>query len=434
MTVFWILAAGLTGMALLFILPPLFRNHASDEHLDENQINLAVFKQQIEELDADLAAGNLEQSQYDSARRDLEKELLLDIDDQPADSGNDNGRSGRWAAGILTLAAPAVALAMYLSVGNRQIIDRLGPGQHQAQARAQAKQDAEDLPSMEVLVERLAQRMEENPGNVEGWVMLGRSYTSLGRHKDALKSYEKAKALAPEEPVVLLGYAEAVAKSTGTLEGEPAEVIAHVLELEPSNPNGLWMMGLLEFDRSNYAQAVANWQKLEAQLEPDSEDAAALRGYMAEARQQGNLPGAPAVMPPPAMTQVAEPATQPAAQPAGDGGKAVTVKVSLDPALQDKLDPSATLFVLARALQGPPMPLAIHRLTASDLPVEVTLDDSMAMMPQMKLSSFPQVRITARVSKTGQAKPESGDLEGEVKPVTPGQAEVVAVLIDSVRP
>ncbi len=427
MMVFWILAAGLAGLALLFIVPPILSKKANTAQMDENQINMAVFQQQIGELDTDLASGSLDQSQYDSARLDLEKELLSDIDEPAPDSDKQGLNSGRWAAGVLAVAAPAVALAMYLMVGNHTAIDRPSP----KVAAAQAREEARDLPPMDVLVQKLAERMEQNPEDIEGWVMLGRSYNSLGRHQEAIDAFERANALAPQEPVVLLGYAEALAKAKGSMEGKPAELITAALELEPSNANGLWMMGLIEFKRGNNAQAVDVWTRLLAQLDPNSEDTAALRGYIAEARQQGGMPEAQPIA---AQTAAPQPAQQQAEPPAALTDMVIRVKVALADALKEKMDPNATLYVFARALQGPPMPLAVQRMKAGELPVELSLDDSMAMMEQMRLSNFPQVRVGARISKSDTAMPQSGDLEGEVKPVTPGQEEIVSVLIDSVRP
>ncbi len=229
----------------------------------------------------------------------------------------------------------------------------------------------------------------------------------------------------------MLGYAEALAKANGGMEGRPEELITAALELEPSNINGLWMMGLVEFRRGNSARAVDLWRRLEAQMDPDSEDAAAVRGYITEARQQGGLNAGE-----PAVTESTAPqaAPQQVQAAAASGDKGIRVKVSLSETLKDKLDPNATLFVFARTLQGPPMPLAVQRMQASDLPVELNLDDSMAMMEQMQLSNFAQVLVGARVSKTGNAMPQPGDLQGEVKPVAPGQAEMVSVVIDSIRP
>lgn len=287
---------------------------------------------------------------------------------------------------------------------------------------------------MDVLVAKLAERMEREPDNIQGWLMLGRSYLAIGQTQDAISAYERARQLAPKEPEVLLGYATAVAKVEGGFQGKAAELIGAALEIDPNNGNGLWMMGLVENQRGNHAQAVALWSKLEGLLTPGSEEASTVRGYIQEARQQGGLPAAEPTSAAEQPRTVQVQAAEPAAQTATTDGKAIQVQVSLAEQLQGKFSPDDTLFVFARALKGPPMPLAVKRLQAKDLPASLTLDDSMAMMEQMRLSNFAQVVVGARISKSGNAVPQSGDLQGEVQPVTPGQDQTVAVVIDNIRP
>jgi cytochrome c-type biogenesis protein CcmH len=252
----------------------------------------------------------------------------------------------------------------------------------------------------------------------------------MGEHGKAIAAYERAKTLAPDEPTVLLGLAEALARGSGQLTGEPEQLIDSVLELQPNNGNGLFMKGLALFQRDDVAGALQRWQQVKAMLAPGSEDAAAIQQYIAEAQQRLGLPTQAASAP----TVAAAAVDSTPAPAAADGGKSVRVQVQLDPELQGRFSPDDTLFVFARATAGPPMPLAVQRLTAADLPVSLTLDDSMAMMPQMRLSNFDQVVIGARISKSGNAIPQSGDLQGEVQPVTPGQEATVDVLIDSIRP
>lgn len=431
MTIFWVLAAGLAGLALLFIVPPILRSkpEASADKIDENQVNMAVFRQQMEELDADLAAGNLEQDQYDAARHDLEKELLLDIDESSSETAAQ--KSGKWAALALVPAVPALAVTLYLMVGDQSAIEKLEAGPAVA---SQQQNSPTDMPSMDVLVAKLAERMEREPDNVQGWLMLGRSYLAIDQTQDAVNAYERARQLAPEEPEVLLGYATAVAKVEGGFQGKAEELIAAALEIDPNNGNGLWMMGLVEYQRENHAKAVELWTKLEGLLTPGSKEASTVRGYIQEARQQGGLPAAePASAVAQPQTVQMQPA-EPAPQTAPADGKGIQVQVSLAEELQGKFSPNDTLFVFARALEGPPMPLAVKRLQAKDLPTSLTLDDSMAMMEQMRLSNFARVVVGARISKSGNAVPQSGDLQGEVQPVTPGQDQTVAVVINNVRP
>jgi len=428
MILFVLFAAGLLVLALLFILPPILRQRRDSGAVDENQANLAIFRQQLAELDADLATDALDQGHYDSARHDLEKGLLLDLNE--ATRPLVAPKSGRWAAPLLVVVVPLLAVGLYLWVGDYRAMEPLPSGSNLAQA------DHADMPSMEVLVARLAARMQTRPDDLQGWVMLGRSALALGQGAQAVAAYAQANRLAPREPDVLLAYAEALAQvAKGDLTGKPAELIRAALGIAPTHPGALWMMGLVDLQSGAPAQAVARWTRLQAQISPDGEDAKTLRRFITEARQQAGM------TPESAVTPVAEAAPAQAAAPASPkeatdatANLAIQVQVTLGTGMQGRFAPDDTLFVFAHALKGPPMPLAVQRMQARDLPVTLTLDDRMAMAPQMRLSNFPQVRVGARISRSGNALPQSGDLQGEVEPVTPGQTEPVRLVINEVRP
>ena len=425
MILFALLAAGLILLALLFIVPPILSQRTDNETLDENQVNLALFHQQLEELNADLAAGALDQDQYAVARRDLEKGLLLDTNDGAVLLGT--AKSGRWAAPLLAVLVPALAIGLYLQVGDYRAIT---PPTGSAMAQAHG-----EVPSLEVLVARLAERMQSHPEDLQGWMMLGRSYLAIDQKEQAVVAYAQAFRLAPREPEVLLAYAQALAQVAKSLGGKPAELIRTALEVAPTNPNALWMMGLVEIQQGAPAQAIAHWTRLQDQLAPDSENAQTLHRLIAETRQQAGIPAESATPSLPSsapVTTVAAPPSDTAGPPAR--AAAIQVQVTIGADMQGRFSPGDTLFVFARALSGPPMPLAVQRLKARDLPITLTLDDRMAMTPQMRLSNFPQVVVGARITRSGNAIPQSGDLEGEVKPVTPGQPEPVQVLIDRVHP
>jgi cytochrome c-type biogenesis protein CcmH len=442
MIIFWILAAGLIGLALLFVVTPMVSRRADAPDVDRDTLNLAVFRQQLEELDGDLASGELGRQQYDAARRDLERELLHDVgqDGSAAQAGNPGG--ARWAALLLAVAIPAAAVSFYLFRGNPGIIPRL---ETVASLRPAASQEMPPghpatgngtAASLDALVERLAERMEKNPSDLRGWLMLGRTYTALHKPERALSALEKAYALAPNQPEVLTAYAEALATNNGNrLEGRPAELIKTALDIDPQNVSARWLSGLLSFQQGEYTQAASQWEGMLARFDPQGKEAAQLRQFINEARGRGGLAPLQAPM------QVAEATGAGAASGSAGGnqtpaktGAKLTVQVALDPALAAKSDPQETVFVYAKAVSGPPMPLAVQRVRVSQLPLSVTLDDSMAMMPAMRLSSFPKVTVGARISKSGQAIPQGGDLEGEVSPVKPGQSEPVKVVIDRVHP
>jgi cytochrome c-type biogenesis protein CcmH len=286
-----------------------------------------------------------------------------------------------------------------------------------------------------VLVQRLAEKMEQNPDNLEGWLMLGRTYFAVNEPGKALAALEKAYGLAPQNPEVISSYAQAVASNAGgKLAGRPAELIRTALEIDPDNATARWLDGLVSYQEGNFDAAIARWESILASLDPQGKEAAELREFIAEARQRGG-----SAEPAPPTEAAAEEASEsetvkePSAE-AAESTAGVVVQVALAEPLWPKADQNATLFVYAKAVSGPPMPLAVKRMKVADLPATVTLDDGMAMMPAMRLSNFPEVTVGARISASGQATPQSGDLEGEVSPVKAGRSEPVEVLIDRVRP
>lgn len=477
MTIFWILVAGLAALALLFVVPPLLTRHEAERAPDQDQLNLALFRQQLQELDADLEAGNLDRGQYQAARRDLERELLHDVAGQGAGPAGPGQRAPLTAL-FLALALPAFATWLYVAIGDSAIIPRLelaATNRASPAAAGHGTAGGADAASLEVLVERLAAKMEQNPDQLEGWLMLGRTYVALEQPAKGAAALQRALALAPQDPEIMVSLAQALAAAAdGQLAGRPVELITSALAVAPDHATGLWLQGLAAYQAKQFPQAVEHWERLARGLDPNGEDAAQLRQFIADAREEGGLPparpdtagaspaadqAAPAAAASPAANQAAAaaiaspgPATgsatsaqaNPAASPAATAstpaaaatakGAALQVEVSLAEPLWHEADINHSLFVYAKAASGPPMPLAVKRLKVADLPLTVTLDDSLAMTPAMKLSSFPQVIVGARISPSGQATPQSGDLEGETGPLAPADQPSVKVLIDRVRP
>jgi cytochrome c-type biogenesis protein CcmH len=432
MTQFWIYAAGLIILAMAFIVLPLLRARFKTG-IDSDELNLSVFKQQLAELDSDLEAGILDNERYEAAKVDLEKELLSDIVDDVSDAAPPLSKGARWMA-LSALLVPLTALLLYQLLGSPQIIQRLA--EQQAGGGTQAAH-TQSRATMEELVRRLAAKLEEQPNNPEGWYMLGRSYMAMNQLPDALKAFERAVQLDSENAGVLLAYAEAIAASSDNdFTGQAAPLVEKAYQLEPENPNALWMTGIGAYQQGDYQTALSRWEKLQAMLSPqsDNDNLEAVNGAIEDARKQLGLTPAGSQLPSIAQNQAADSASNASAKGDSNTSAGIEVKVSLSPALAQKASPDDLVFIYAKALSGPPMPLAAARKQVRDLPLTLRLDDSMAMLPQMKLSGFPQVLVGARVSLSGSPTAKSGDLEGEVKPVSPGQGEPVSVVIDSVHP
>jgi len=425
MTVFWSLAAVMVMVALLFVLPPLLRSRKVAA-VSRDDLNTEVIKTQFAELDADLAAGKIDQTQYAAARADLEQELLYDL--KTNGTAQQEPRSGRWATLLIIPLLPLCAVLLYQQIGSVELIDRL----QQARAmQSQAPQQAtKPTASIDEMIAKLAARLQAQPDDLKGWVMLARSYTILKRYNEAEAAYENALRLGGENADLLTDYADArVMANSGRFDDKSGALLTRALELDPDNLKGLWLAGHWKNQSGAHAEALSYWQQAAAQLPPGSEDAAVIAQQISSVQALLGITGAPApaVAAAPAVT-VTPAATQ------SSGGATLNVHVALAPELAATAAAEDTVFIFARATQGPRMPLAIVRKQVKDLPVTVTLDDSQAMMPAMKLSNFEQVAVGARVSKSGNAMPQSGDLQGIVSPVATQTTEKIQITIGSKVP
>jgi len=386
-------------------VPPLARRVARPSET-RDAVNAAVYRDQLRELGADLRAGTLAPDQYEKARLEIEARLIADVGtgDAPAESP----RGARGTALALGLAIPICALAVYLSVGN--------PSAVLPQAAGGANPHGMTVAQFEAGVARLAARLKDSPDDAEGWTMLARSYAVLGRFGEASEAYTKAAARMPRDAQLLADYADALAMAQGrTLRGEPERILLRALAIDPDNVKALLLAGTAAFDRGDHPTAVRHWERALGLLPKESDMIQRVQASIAEARSLGGSAVGKA--------QVARPAQ-------AQGGGRVSGVVKLAPELAGKVAPGDTVFIFARAVEGPRMPLAILRKRGSDLPAEFTLDDSMAMAPQMKLSAFPRVVIGARVSKSANATPSPGDLQGVSAPAKVG-AKGVSVVIDT---
>ena len=244
--------------------------------------------------------------------------------------------------------------------------------------------------------------------------MLARSYAVMGRYEDSAAAYSKAVERVPDNPHLLADYADALAMARGqNLQGEPEALIMRALKIDPAHVKSLALAGTIAFDKKDYATAIKYWEKMATLVPPDTEMARNVQASIAEARNRGGSPKA---------------AAKPEAVPAAAGGVSGTVALALP--LAGKVSPNDTLFIFARAAEGPRMPLAILRKKVSDLPLAFALDDSMAMNPAARLSSAPQVIVGARISRSGNAMPQPGDLQGASKPVS-NAGKNISIVIDT---
>lgn len=388
---FVIAAAALLLIAVAFVLRPLLRS--TPVAGDAERSNLDVLRDQLGELESDRRMGLIDDHQYRSARADLERRALEET--PQATKADTAAVKGKATAVLVGLAIPLVAGLLYLVTGNPGAIDTMpdpaanassvSPGQFQA------------------MTDQLAAKLKERPDDWEGWTMLGRAYKALQRYEESAQAWGQAAKLKPRDPDTLADYAEALAVAKGgDLRGEPTRVLQRALEIDRRHQKALALSGGAAFGRGDYKAAIGYWERLLAVAGDEPELEQALQTAIAEAK---------------------------ARMKGGTAGKAVSGTVSVSPGLASRVKAGDTVFVFARPADGSRIPLAILRVEGKNLPYDFTLDDTMAMTPSAKLSTTSRVVIGARVSRSGNAQPASGDLEGFSGEVTPG-AKGVRVIID----
>ena len=400
----FLVAAAVTVLVVLVVLMrPFFRRMAPGT-TSRKELNSAIYREQFAKLEQDLAEGMIAKDDYAQARAELQRRLLDEVQVEEAAPTVNPPR--KTMIGI-ALAVPLVAGAFYLMIGN--------PGSLTGTAGHQMA-DAQEL---ERMVTVLAQKLEKEPNNPQGWAMLARSYKVMGRTAEAEKAFERAGPFIEGDAQMLASYADVVATNAGgSLAGKPTTLIQKALKADPDNPMALWLSGTADLEAGNYGKALQTWERLAAMLPPGSDDARMLQGAIDDVRAKSGI-----------VAKLAPPA--PAKAAAAGGGK-VSGTVELDPALKGKAGPDDVLMIIAR-LPGTRMPLAAVRLRASELPAKFVLDDSQSMNPQSPLSAAAEVELEARISKTGLAKPESGDLLSAAKTVKVGTSGV-ALRVAQVRP
>jgi len=424
-TTFVFIAAILVAVGLAWLLPPLLRRERSTLAVERAAANLGILKDQLAELEAERARGAVSAEQYAEAKAELERRVLEDVAGQTAAAPAATSRSGRTTALVIALVVPVAAGLIYWQRGDFTAFD---PALQQAMGEGSPHNMAPA--EVERIVQKLAERLKQEPDNANGWVTLARTYYVMRRFPEAAQAYETLVKLVPDDPGLLADYADALAMARGRkISGEPMALVKKALALDPNQWKALAMAGTEAFDRKDYKTAVEYWERLRNAVPAESEIAKSIANSIAEARELGGLKPAPVAAAP--QPQKAAPAAKPPVAAPATGS--VAGSVDLAPALKAKARPDDVVYIFARAAEGPRMPLAIVKVQVKDLPTQFVLDDAMAMSPNFKLSTFSEVVVGARVSKTGGAAPASGDLEGLSKPVKVG-TRGISVTIDSVVP
>lgn len=415
MTLFWIICAVLLMVALLFVVLPLWRggNNAVGE-VRRDAANLEILRDQMSELEADLRDGMLTQDAYEQGRRELQARLLEEarISEQPARLPR---HPAKILAIVLAVLLPSVSVPLYLAIGNTKA---LLPQQDSGMAgdfgiiRSEAK------------LQELERKLEQNPENPDGWVVLARSYSEMERFPEAVRAYAQLVKLVPDESQIWANYADVYAMSNNqSLLGEPTRFLDRALELDGNNTMALALAGSAAMERGDYVAAITYWTRLADLLPQDSPDLQMIRDGIQQARQFLSMQKG-------GKEKLAKLSADKAPVNAAANAAAISGKVSLSPALAGKAAPEDTVFIFARDAQNPKTLLAVLRKQVRDLPLQFVLDDSMAMQPQIKLSGFDRVEVVARITKSGNPISQPGDLQGSSGIVKTGD-KGLSILIDT---
>ncbi len=397
-------------VALAWIVWPLLRPTAS-RSVEHTAANVSIFKDQFADLDSDLARGTLSVEQHAESKSELERRLLEEA--RIPESARSERRPHRWSAVVVAVVAPLAAAALYWQIGN--------PGALSPEAAAAQDAHQPTREQIDAMIAKVKQRLEKDPGNVEGWTILARTHYTLGNFQEASAAYATLSTLIPNDADLLADYADALAMSQGrSFAGKPMELVQRALTIDPTQWKALAMSGSEAFERKDYKAAADFWQRLQDTAPADSPIRQRVQASIDEARSLAGIP-------PLAQAQKSGPASS------GSEGRSVSGTVTLSPALAAKVKPTDSVFVFARPADGSRMPVAVVRARVSELPLQFTLDDSRAMAPTAKISALSEVIVNARVSRSGNAIPSSGDLEGATEKVKVG-TQGMSLIIDRAIP
>jgi cytochrome c-type biogenesis protein CcmH len=396
---FWLAAGLLLLVALSFLLIPVLRGRRAQREEDRTALNVALYQERVAELQTQQEEGVLTSEQMDTGRAEAARELLADTE------GVDTARVSRLGKPLPLLAAilvPVLGLGLYLHFGASDKVEL-------TREFAQAPQ------SMEEMTRRLERAVAAQPDSAEGLYFLGRTYMAQNRPADAAKIFERTVALAGRQPELLGQWAQAQYFADNKKWSDKVQALTdEALKADPKEVTSLGLLGIAAFEGERYQDAIDYWNRLLVQLPPDDNSRTALQGGIDRASEKLQASGGKVVQAPAVAAKTAA---------------LLKVRVDLAPDLKAKVQPGDSVFIFARATSGPPAPLAAKRLTVADLPATVELGDSDAMMPQLKLSNFPEVQLVARISRAGQ--PTAGEWIGRSQPLASSTTAQQQLTIDS---
>jgi cytochrome c-type biogenesis protein CcmH len=396
MTSFVISALFLLILVLVLLLRPLFFP-AKESATSRRQMNAAIYREELDKLEADRLVGTVDSHSYEQTHAEMRQRLFQDTDE--ADDLAVLGSPKKTIIGICLFVA-ILSAGFYFYLGDA------------AQIAEQSTEKPMTQESVEKMVEEFAAKMDKEPDNLKGWAMLARSYRILGRNTEAANAYARAGSFVDSDPQLLADYADVLAaNANGNFAGKPQQLINKALAQDPNNLLALWLSGTAAFNAQNYKAAVQSWEKLAKQLPPETDEARAIASSIAEARSKGGLA--------PASTPVIS-------------NQGVSGQVEIVPELKSKIKAGDVLMVIARK-PGERMPVTVLKTTVTAFPMSFVLNDALAMSPNALISQMPEVSVEVRISKTGMAMPEPGDLISTPQTIKVGTTNA-RLVIEQIRP
>jgi cytochrome c-type biogenesis protein CcmH len=393
---FVLIALGIALCVALVFLWVLLRERKPVTQASQAKANAKVYRDQILDLDREHDSGHISDQEWQQSRDELSLRLLEDTSavDDPAAKAE---KPAIWTAVVLAVALPLGSMGLYMWVGQPEALNPMA-------AKTPDQVDPKDLAKM---AQTLAEKLQAKPDNLQGWVMLGRTYRTLENFDAALKAYDSALKLSADDDLKLERIEIIAMQRQGQFEGEPWNVIREVLQRDPQHFGALLTAGSASYAEGKFADALRYWEQARKPLDANNPDLEGLENAIAAVRDRLGMP--------PAKSSPASSSTS-----AATSGLNVTGQVNLSASLKSKASPNDVVFIYATPANGDRMPLAIFKTTVSQLPLNFTLDDSTAMTPDRKLSAAGEVMVKVRVSKSGNAMPQSGDLSGSLGPVKVG--------------
>ena len=394
---FWLAAGLLLLIALSFLLIPVLRGRRAQREEDRTALNVALYQERVAELQQQREEGVLTPEQFETGRAEAARELLADTE------GVAPGRVSSLGKAIPLLAAvlvPVLGLGLYLHFGSSDKVEL-------------TREFSQPPQSLEEMVARLERAAAAQPDSAEGLYFLGRAYMAQNRPAEAAKVFERAANLAGRQPELLGQWAQAKYFADNKKWSDTLQALTdEALKADPKEVTSLGLLGIAAFEERRFQEAIGYWQRLMDELPEGDASRSALEGGIAKAREQLQASGAKVE-----------------AAPVAKAMASIKVNVDLADAVKASALPGDSVFIFARAVSGPPAPLAVKRVTVADLPITVELGDVDAMMPQLKLSNFPEVQLMARISRAGQ--PTAGEWVGRSQPLSSSTQELQQLTIDS---